>query len=114
MVHAIIDKEGPPREGQTKRLSIGIDESTSFVCSRCSSHPKCSFCHQEKLHIDHTDNGRIYKGKNPVELPREEEKGEVEPMEVDGKGGKGIVEHPALLLFRCLRCKQAWHYEHRE
>ncbi len=106
MLSTILEKEGPPPEGQRKRKSIGIDESTNFVCARCSSNPKCLVCLEEKVHEARKANGNTGERSEVGE-------GDMKPMEVNERKSEDQTDIAAPLLFRCWRCKQAAHYEHR-
>ncbi len=95
VLNELLLDEGPPREGERKRKYIDIDENYHFTCSRCSVSPTCLVCHSEKLKEPSDDN--------------EAENGDAKAE--DKKPEETEEQH---LLFRCLRCKQACHYEHRK
>ena len=108
VLFAILDKEGPPPAGQPKRRTIAIDESTTFVCARCSSHLNCFICHKEDI--------RSHESMPGPKVPQGDRLGDEnkpDHMNVDEERERGTLQSPTHLLFRCWRCKQAAHYEHR-
>lgn len=100
---AILDTEGPPREGQPRRRSVGIGETATFTCSRCSKHPECFVCHKGKIAVGEVDQLTTGGAKGSSEMAS---------MDIKGMDRANGSEPSAALLFRCLRCKQAVHYEH--
>lgn len=80
-----LDTEGPKA---LKRRFVGIDETAPFVCARCTADPRCLVCHEERI------------------SSKAKEQRESEDIEMVG------ASEEAPLFFRCLRCRQACHYEH--
>ena len=112
MLSDLLAVEGPPREGHRPRRAVAIDESTSFVCTRCSSDPTCFVCHKEKV-----------KTKVQTQVPNGVEDGKADEGAVEDRPDEDVAMDEkkddedvdeAPLLFRCLRCHQACHYQHSQ
>lgn len=101
---------------EAERRSIGIDEAATFTCSRCEAYPVCFVCDKSHIKVSRPGtpeseggDGAQEKAKMPSQPGREDE-----PIDVGDDEGGLVKSTPAPLLFRCDRCKQAVHYEHRE
>jgi hypothetical protein len=113
--------EGPVEHGRRKIGEVEIDEEASFICSKCSTNPKCMVCHQNKLPEDPKEeevktNGDI----SSVADPKKNINGEGEAGPNGSQTAKDDMEEEEKieeedggpLRFRCFRCKQEAHYEH--
>lgn len=96
----IADVEGPPREGEKKRRSVKIDETFEFMCARCTSGAGCMVCH---------------KGPKPSSHWEDAKQSYVEPeTKAEGEEKEQRDKTPKAIMFRCFRCKQSCHYDHRK
>jgi len=112
--------EGPVEHGRRKIREVEIDEEASFLCSRCSSNPKCMVCHQDKLSADPKEGVKTNEIRSSITDPKIDTNGETEA----GPSGSQTVINESdeeeevediddgPLRFRCFRCKQEAHYEH--
>ena len=113
--------EGPVEHGRRKIREVEIDEEASFICSKCSSNPKCMICHQNKLPGDFKKeevktNGDIAS----ITDPKKDINGEGEAGPNGSQTAKDDMEEEeeveeeddGPLRFRCFRCKQEAHYKH--
>lgn len=89
MLNKLAMQEGPPPKGERKRQSVRIDEAFEIKCRRCTEQPDCFVCNEPDL------------------PPPKKHNDEDEVAEV-------VDELRSNLKFRCTRCKQSAHYEHRE
>jgi hypothetical protein len=114
-------QEGPVEHGRRKIREVEIDEEASFLCSKCSTNPKCMVCHQNKVPGDPKEkkvktNGDISSTVNPKkDVNGEGETGPSGPQTVKDdieEEEKLEEEDDGPLRFRCFRCKQEAHYEH--
>ncbi len=99
-------QEGPPPKGQRKRHSVRIDEGFQIQCRRCTEQPDCFVC--EKPDLPPVETKERAGGKGDIA------KGEDVDMEANEAANEAEDELRSTLRFRCLRCKQGAHYEHRE
>lgn len=126
------EQEGPVEHGCRKIRGVGIDEEASFLCSRCRDDPKCLVCHEDKLPKDIPDNRLVTEGK--TNEAADQDMSVVEVVNADGQNASQPVskekkekteaeggdvdmeedERDGYLRFRCFRCKQEAHYEHRQ
>jgi hypothetical protein len=115
--------EGPVEHGRRKIREVEIDEEASFLCSKCSTNPKCMVCHQNKLPGDPKGeevktNGDISSTTDPKkDINGEGEAGPsgsqtAKDRDETEEEEKGEEEDDGPLRFRCFRCKQEAHYEH--
>jgi len=102
---ALMDIEGPPAPGERKRTSVRIDETFEFTCARCAAGGKCMVCNEGPRVIESADEIRV------KENARADGQGDVEMKDEDLRKEAEQRYKP---FFRCYRCKQACHYEHRE
>jgi len=111
--------EGPVEHGRRKIREVEIDDEASFLCSRCSSNPKCMVCHQDKLLAEPKEDVK----SNGVLLSITDLKTDTNGEAEAGPSGSQTVideseeeevqqEDDGPLRFRCFRCKQEAHYEH--
>lgn len=98
------------------RRSIGIDEAATFTCSRCEAYPVCFVCQKSHIKVSRPATPESVDGESAQDTAKKPSQpgAEGEPIDVDDDEGGLIKSAPAPLLFRCDRCKQAVHYEHRE
>ena len=112
VLNTILAREGPPAEGEPRRKAIRIDESATFVCSRCNNDPRCFVCVAGKVESKgkktSVEGAKAGSGDGGTMV------GDDEPLEVSGRDEQGEETDDATLLFRCWRCKQAAHYPCRE
>lgn len=94
-----------------------MDEGATFTCSRCEAFPVCFVCEQTHVKVSRpntpaaADDGEAREKAKKNSQPGAED----EPITIDDDEEGGLIKSaPAPLLFRCDRCKQAAHYEHRE
>jgi len=113
--------EGPVEHGRRKIREVEIDEEASFLCSKCSTNPKCMVCHQNKLPENPKEevkpNGDILSITDPTKHTNDDEaRTSVSQTAKDDMEEEEKVEEDddGPLRFRCFRCKQEAHYEHRK
>lgn len=119
--------------GRPKVRGVGIDEEATFLCVRCD-HPvsKCFVCHYDQLPKEDAALPAPNEKKQDDESNHANTQGEgdegdvmgkvedmlreIEPGEAvkDNNEAKGEEEEEEPIRFRCIRCKQEAHYEHRE
>ena len=108
--------------GRRKIREVEIDEEASFLCSRCSSNPKCMVCHQDKLSADPKEDVKTNGIMPSIMDPKTVTNGDAEARPSGPQTAKGEEEEEEQveeeeaddgpLRFRCFRCKQEAHYEH--
>ncbi|KAL0255804.1 hypothetical protein I308_100613 [Cryptococcus tetragattii IND107] len=105
------------------RKTLAIGQETDFVCAKCTEGTLCFVCCKDELQVN-TDSARIDQSKG--ECIRVVDVGQGGMMDVDSLNAQVAPLTAAVsdkktaqpqhkntpLLFRCLRCKQAAHYEH--
>jgi hypothetical protein len=113
-------QEGPVEHGCRKIRGVKIDEEASFLCGRCTPGSKCLVCHEDKVsaaHLGTTANSDA-NGANGHGVKQEKAaEGDVEMDDgVSTKIDTAVEKQDdeGYLLFRCYRCKQEAHYEHRK
>jgi hypothetical protein len=111
--------EGPVEHGRRKIREVEIDEEASFLCSKCSTNPKCMVCHQDKLVEDTNEEVKTNGDISTVVDPKKDTNGEgkagpggSQTAEDDMEEEEKIEDEDGPLRFRCFRCKQEAHYEH--
>ncbi|KAE8538898.1 hypothetical protein D1P53_005266 [Cryptococcus gattii VGV] len=113
------------------RKTLAIGQETDFLCAKCTEGAPCFVCCKDELQMNtagefqvNTDSVRIDQSKD--ESTRVVDVGQDGTMDVDSLNAQVVpltaavsekeAAQPQLkntpLLFRCLRCKQAAHYEH--
>lgn len=88
-------KEGPPGLGVKKRKEVTIDESVTFQCRKCFKSPNCVYCNQ-------------------AEIQPEDDEEDGNDAASNGDKVSEASDGPPHIQFRCLRCTQSAHYEHRK
>ncbi|KAL7423006.1 hypothetical protein Q5752_002304 [Cryptotrichosporon argae] len=126
---------------ETGRKSVAIDEEGTFICARCASWGRCFVCNEEwqmggaKDETDEKDEKNEQDGKDALKEEVEQAPTAKDASksadrmyvdkQLDADGGGSVketidpiglthadAEEPAPYLFRCIRCRQAAHYEH--
>ena len=100
--------------GKERPTSLEIDQAAIFVCARCTAGagPTCMVCREGKLPEAKERSPSKASSDEGIDMTEERERGPTPP---DPHRPAGLVKsRPSRLLFRCTRCKQAAHYEHRE
>lgn len=94
--------------GRAKIKHVGVDEEASFLCVRCETPGGCLVCHQDKLPGGvQEEEGSANEGTGDKNRDAKDVDGDVE-MKEDRE------EEDEMLRFRCVRCKQEAHYQHRK
>ncbi|KAL1760995.1 SNF2 family N-terminal domain-containing protein, partial [Schizophyllum commune] len=98
--------DADPKDGPTKPKGLQIDETTDFICGHCMKGGICMNCNEIAI---------LPGGILPTEQGKSDDVKMADPSDdVEmADGTKDAKEGPAEeLLFRCLTCKRAGHYEH--
>lgn len=112
----VMDALNASNEDGPRVHRLPVDDVALFLCSRCEAYPVCFVCRDRHLlgAADHSNGAEddpieVDSGSNSVEGD-DGPPSKTTPMIAPNL----IRSNPAPLLFRCKRCKQACHYEHRE
>lgn len=109
--------------GRAKIKHVGVDEQATFVCVRCDASSGCMVCHHDKIPKEVEENSEDpTKDKVTENKSKNAEEGdgdvEMKEVKIDEKNEEEQEdqeeEEEEILRFRCVRCKQEAHYEHRE
>jgi hypothetical protein len=128
--------EGPVEHGCRKIRGVGINEEASFTCSKCSTSLGCLVCHRDKI-VDppqaeavpdgstkeNGEGGRTVSRESAskagipdgaIDLTTDDEKEADKVVDEGMDSDAPIADEDDHLRFRCYRCKQEAHYEHRK
>lgn len=112
------------RHPESPIRDLDVTETATFLCQRCGAYPACFVCKEESVlgssdhHNGTHDAPIVIDGDDNGASPEKADEAPIEAKEPSSStftiAPNLIPSNPAPLLYRCKRCKQASHYEHRE
>lgn len=103
------DKAGPVEFGNPKIRTVAIDEEAQFYCVKCSIPDACFVCHGKDITA-----AEAVKQDDEVANSGVDDEVVITGTSELVKPNTNGADSTEKLMFRCERCQQCVHYEHRE